>query len=83
MFPDIAGWIGTTLILFAYLLISTNKVTGTSKLYQIMNIFGSIGLIVNTHVQRAIPSMTLNIIWVLIGVYVLTKVLIKNKLNKY
>jgi len=40
LLPTIAGWIGMVLIVGAYYLISTKKVSGTSILYQLMNLGG-------------------------------------------
>lgn len=64
---EAAGWIGASLILLAYLLLSMGKVTGQSPLYQGMNIVGAAGFIVNGWWHGAIPSAVLNVIWMLIG----------------
>jgi hypothetical protein len=66
--PTIAGWIGMIIILAAYYLVSTKRVTGESNLYQSLNFVGAICLIYNTFVQQAWPIMVLNIIWVIIAV---------------
>ncbi len=41
------GWIGTILIVLAYFLVSRQYVTGKSKIYQLMNLFGAIGVGIN------------------------------------
>jgi hypothetical protein len=64
---EAAGWVGASLILLAYLLLSMGKVTGQSPLYQGMNIVGAAGFIVNGWWHGAIPSAVLNVIWMLIG----------------
>ena len=64
---EAAGWIGASLILLAYLLLSMDKVTGQSPLYQGMNIVGAAGFIVNGWWHGALPSAVLNVIWMLIG----------------
>ena len=64
---EVAGWIGAVLILLAYLLLSAGRLTGQSLTYQLMNVFGAAGFIVNGWWHRAIPSATLNVIWLLIG----------------
>jgi hypothetical protein len=71
---EIAGWAGASLILGAYLLLSMQKVTGQSKLYQGMNIVGAAGFIVNGFWHGAIPSAVLNVIWMLIGVVTLWRI---------
>lgn len=64
----IAGWIGMSLILVAYYLVSTRRVTGESNLYQSLNFIGAFCLIYNTFVQQAWPVMILNIVWVIIAI---------------
>ncbi len=64
---EVAGWVGASLILGAYLLISMGKVTGQSPLYQWMNIAGAAGFIVNGWWHGAIPSAVLNVVWMIIG----------------
>lgn len=67
--PAVAGWIGMVLILIAYYLVSTRRVTGDSYMYQTLNLLGAIGLVSNTLVQQAWPAMVLNIVWVVIAIY--------------
>jgi hypothetical protein len=63
------GWLGAVLVLAAYLLVSTDKIASKSRLYQWMNVVGAAFFIVNSGWNGAIPSATLNIIWMGIGVY--------------
>jgi len=71
---EIAGWIAAVLILTAYGLLSAGKLTGKSVSYQLMNIVGAIGFVINTGYNGAIPSAVLNVIWVGIGVWALVKI---------
>ncbi len=64
---EVAGWIGATLILLGYLLVSAGRLTGQSAVYQGMNIVGAAGFIVNGWWHGAIPSTALNVVWMLIG----------------
>ncbi len=73
MLIEIIGWLGTALILIAYFLISTKKITPGKKIYQWLNIIGAICIIINSLFHRAIPSVGLNIIWLFIAVYGLIK----------
>lgn len=72
---EIAGWAGALLILLAYALLSMGKVTGQSLLYQGMNVGGAAGFIVNGWWHGAIPSASLNVIWMLIGGFALLRIL--------
>ncbi|MEJ0036895.1 MAG: hypothetical protein WDO68_12540 [Gammaproteobacteria bacterium] len=71
---EIAGWIAAVLILTAYGLLSAGKLTGKSVSYQVMNIVGAAGFVVNTAYNGAIPSAVLNVIWVGIGIWALVKI---------
>ena len=73
MIYEIIGWGGTGAILLAYLLVSTGKIDSSSKKYQLLNLFGAIGIIINSGIHGAIPSVGLNIIWFLVAVYGLIK----------
>ena len=64
---EVAGWVGASLILGGYLLLSMGKVTGQSMLYQGMNVVGAAGFIVNGWWHGAVPSAALNVVWMLIG----------------
>jgi hypothetical protein len=68
------GWAGAVLILVAYLLLSMGRLTGQSALYQWMNLAGAAGIAVNGWWHRALPSTTLNVIWLLIGALALWRI---------
>ncbi|MEA3060790.1 MAG: hypothetical protein QOJ94_571 [Sphingomonadales bacterium] len=61
------GWLGAGLILLAYLLVTTGRLTGRSRAFQWMNLIGAAGFVVNGLWHRALPSATLNILWLLIA----------------
>lgn len=69
MLVEIIGWIGSICVLLAYVLVSTSKISGHSKIYQLLNLLGALGIIINTWFHRAFPSTTLNVIWLGIAVY--------------
>jgi len=71
----VAGWVGALLILLAYALLSLGRLTGQSLLYQGMNVAGAAGFIVNGWWHGAIPSATLNLIWMVIGALALARIL--------
>ena len=68
---EVAGWGGAALILLAYLLVSTGKVTGQTPLYQWMNVIGAAGFISNAWWHGALPVVALNLVWMLIGGFAL------------
>ncbi len=64
---EVVGWVGAALILLAYLLLSAGKLTGQSLVYQGMNVVGAAGFVINGWWHRALPSASLNVLWLLIG----------------
>lgn len=72
---EIVGWAGALLILLAYLLLSAGKFTGQSLAYQAMNVVGAAGFIVNGWWHGALPSATLNVLWLMIGLFASLRIL--------
>ena len=72
-FIECAGWLGALLILGAYGLVTTGKLNVRSPLYQWMNIVGAVGFIINSGWNGAWPSAWLNIVWLAIGIYGITR----------
>ena len=72
---EIAGWAGAAFILFAYLLLSAGRLTGQSLTYQAMNVVGAAGFIVNGWWHGALPSATLNVMWLMIGLFASIRIL--------
>jgi hypothetical protein len=74
---EIAGWIGAGLILLGYALVSTGRVQARSRPFQLMNLFGAAGFVVNSAFHGAWPSAILNVIW--IGIAAATLVQLQRK----
>ncbi len=72
---NIIGWIGSALLVSAYWLNSRNKINAQMFSYQFLNIVGSITLMINTLYFGAYPSSSVNIIWLIIGFYNMSKIL--------
>ncbi|MBT5765234.1 MAG: hypothetical protein HOI58_00095 [Kordiimonadaceae bacterium] len=70
---NIIGWIGALSLLCGYLLVLLNITHGKSVLYQLLNVIGSIGFIINSYYFGAMPSVGLNLIWLLIGTITIGK----------
>ncbi len=71
--PQVIGWVGTVLIITAYFLVSLKRIDVSSKLYQLMNLFGALGVGINVFIQQAWPALTLQVIWGVIAVFSLAK----------
>jgi drug/metabolite transporter (DMT)-like permease len=71
---DIVGWIGSAAVVCAYALISLDKLNSRSRVYQVLNLVGSLGLVVNTAYYRAYPSTFVNIVWLVIAGLALVRI---------
>ncbi len=70
---DIIGWVGAVLLLTAYVSVSMKRVEGDSSAYQLLNVTGGALLIVNSFHYRAFPSVAVNVAWIGIAVYTMTR----------
>ncbi len=68
---EAVGWAGAVMILAAYILLSLDRLPARSVTYQLLNIVGAAGFTVNGIANHALPSATLNVIWMAIGVLAL------------
>ena len=73
MIFEIIGWVGTALILTAYLLVSIKKIGPTSKTYQLLNLLGAVGVGGNSLVHHALPSVGINLAWMIVAIYALVR----------
>ena len=81
LISQIVGWAGTALIVLAYFLVSTKRITPTSKIYQTMNVGGAIGLGISAFTQASWPNFGLQVIWFFIGLYSLYKILNRSEIS--
>ena len=67
MFFDVVGWIGMSMVLLAYGLLSSNKIKNGLP-YQLLNLFAGILMAVGLYPKNAWFSFTLQIIWAFIAI---------------
>lgn len=79
MVVEVIGWIGAAAVLAAYFFVSIGKLSGKSRQFQALNVLGAVGIIINAASHGAVPSVGLNIVWLLIAVYELIKLAKKKK----
>ena len=72
MIFDIFGWIGMTLVLLAYFLLSLGKVSN-GKLYQTLNLIAAIFMAIGLYPTKAWFSFTLQVIWGLVAMIAIIK----------
>ena len=64
---EMAGWVGTFFYLLGYLLLTIKKIKSTEATYQILNVIGAVGLIINALYPQNNPNLVVNGAWLLIG----------------
>ncbi len=78
MLINILGWTGAAMVLAAYFLVSTKRLEGDSVLFQVLNLFGSALIFLNSLHFGAYPSVGVNGVWMLIAVFALVRILRKS-----
>lgn len=68
-----AGWVGAVVILVAYYCVTNDIVAARSYRYQGMNVIGSAGIAASALATKSLPSVGLNIVWMLIGCLAMVK----------
>ena len=66
---EVIGWAAATMMLSAYLLLTAGKITASSRLYQWLNVLSGAGFIINSGWNGAYPSAFINVVWMMIGLY--------------
>ena len=66
---EIIGWTAAAMMLSAYMLLTSGRLSSSSGVYQWLNVLSGAGFIVNSGWNGAYPSAFLNLIWMAIGLY--------------
>jgi len=66
---EVIGWAAAAMMLAAYLLLTTGRLSSRSQLYQWLNVLSGAGFIVNSGWNGAYPSASINVVWMAIGLY--------------
>jgi hypothetical protein len=66
---EIVGWAAGVMMLSAYILLTTGRLSPRSKVYHWLNVLSGAGFIVNSGWNGAYPSAFINVVWALIGLY--------------
>jgi hypothetical protein len=72
---QILGWLGVLLILSAYFLTTFGYLDSQNKIYLLLNIFGSIFIILETYQKKDYQPFILNIFWLTIAIVAIIKVI--------
>jgi hypothetical protein len=70
---DGLGWTGATLVLMAYGLLSMGRLKSEQAAYHLLNLTGSLCLAVYAVNLHATASVVVNVIWLAIAIWALSK----------
>jgi hypothetical protein len=74
MISQLCGWAGAVCLLAAYVLVSSGRLNGKSARYNWINLAGGALLSYASWVKGAWPSVTLNVVWIVIGLRAITMI---------
>ncbi|TWI04892.1 hypothetical protein IP90_01033 [Luteimonas cucumeris] len=70
---DWVGILGTLLVLLAYFLLQAEKLRGNGLLYQLLNLFGAVGVLASLYNKFNLAVCLLMVAWIVITVYGLVR----------
>lgn len=71
------GWYGVSAILLAYLLVSFNLIAVKSFSYQLLNLTGAVGIIIEALSKKDTQPVVLNIVWAVIALGAIVQLIFK------
>jgi predicted ATP-dependent Lon-type protease len=75
LFTEFCGWYGMSALILAYALVSFGTLSAGGIIFQLLNITGSIGLLIDATAKKVIQLVLLNIFWALIGIITIIRLL--------
>lgn len=72
---ELIGWYGICAIIGAYALVSFGVITSSNIWYQLLNLTGAIGIVVNSFYKKDYQPVVLNLLWITIAIVAITKIL--------
>ncbi len=70
------GWYGVLAILIAYGLVSFGLVAVKSFAYQLLNLTGAIGLIIEAASKKDVQPVALNVVWAIVALVAVIQLLV-------
>jgi paired small multidrug resistance pump len=70
LWHDWAGYVGVLLVLLAYLLLQAHRLHGNGLVFQLMNAFGSLGVLLSlTFGNNNVSAFMMEAAWLAISIY--------------
>ena len=70
------GWYGVVAVVGAYALLSLGILSSNSLTFQVLNLTGAIGIVIDAIDDKNTQPAVLNIIWAIIAIVAIVKILI-------
>jgi hypothetical protein len=67
--PDLVGMVGVLLLLLAYFLLQTGRLSREILSYSLLNALGSFLILVSLYFDFNLPSAVIELFWLLISIY--------------
>jgi len=74
---SVIGWYGVLAILVAYTLVTFNVVVAKSYVYQLLNLTGAAGLVIEATSKKDVQPAALNIVWLLVAMVAIVQLLVR------
>lgn len=71
---EVIGWVGTAMIIFAYLLVSFGLLSPESISYQLLNLVGAGGVLIIGLFRRIYQTVVIEAFWIAIAFFALLKI---------
>ncbi len=75
----VIGLLGAAIVLAGYFLLSAGKISSENYLYPLMNLSGSVGVLISLAVQWNLSSFVINVTWVGISLVGIARIYLKRK----
>lgn len=79
---SIIGWIGTITYILAYVSLSMRWIKAETYFYHLLNALGGMCLVINAYVLMDVPSLAVNIAWILIAAVSVIRIMLDRKREK-
>ena len=71
---EIVGWTGTMLVIASYMLLSLGYISGSSYIYHLLVLVGSIGVAIVSLIKQAYQPFAINAFFIAIAIIALARI---------
>lgn len=75
----VIGLAGVAIVLVAYALLATGRMSNDDWRYPVINIIGTLGIVVSLYYQWNLPSMVAQLVWIAISIVGLMRIAKKHR----